>query len=200
MQAKITTAKPASNVKCLVEKKNLNNFSTNLLALRRQQLLLLTCDLINTPARGFYDKLLLFLFTGPWNIQISFIYILIWMNIKVNLHAWSATCDPMLELILNAFISRCQLAWWTFLIIRWNRWWQTLFLFFEEKHDFPLRPPFWFYNPSLSTRKIISFVVTLLFFSIHFCWLLHLSPSRVKWNFSNLIFIRNTLNNFFTIS
>lgn len=80
-------------------------------------------------------------------------------------------------------------------IIRWNRCWRTLFLFFEEKHETRLRPPFWFYNPPLSTRKIISFVVLLLF-SIHFCWLLHLSPSRVKWNFSNLTYKRNTLNNF----
>jgi len=98
----------------------MNNFSTNLLGLLRQQWLLLTCDLVNTPAISLYGKYLLFLFSGPWNIQISFIYIPIWMTIRVILHAACFQRGQRrvtsLELILNPFISlwqlACVLSWW----------------------------------------------------------------------------------------
>lgn len=49
------------------------------------------------------------------------------------------------------------------------------------------------YNPPTEHALIILFLVLLY----SFCWLLHVSPLQaVKWNLSNLIYKRNTLNGF----
>lgn len=116
------------------------------------------------------------------------------MNIEVILHAWSATCDPMLELILNAFISRWQPTWWAFLAennpLRWNKWWHIMF-FFSKRNT--TSSAILIYNPPTEHALIILFLVLLY----SFCWLLHVSPLQaVKWNLSNLIYKRNTLNGF----
>lgn len=129
--------------------------STNLLGLLRQQWLLLTCDLVNTPAISLYGKCLLFLFTGPRNIQISLIYIP-----KVILHAAcsisrSATCD-LVGINSECFHLTLTACLCAFLMKRicWNKWWHKLILmlFFEaeKRHDFvrhsdnpQLRPGNW---------------------------------------------------------
>lgn len=126
----------------------MNNFSTNLLGLLRQQWLLLTCDLVNTPAISLYAfmanvccfySVVLGIFKSA-----SFIFRFEWL-----LELFCMQCVrsrgqqrvTSLELILNPFISLWQLA----CVLSWckesaeiNDDISLYWCFFEaeERHDF----------------------------------------------------------------
>lgn len=98
----------------------MNNFSTNLLGLLRQQWLLLTCDLVNTPAISFMANACCFysVVLGIFK-SASFIFRFEWLLelfCMQRVRSRGQRRVTSLELILNPFISlwqlACVLSWW----------------------------------------------------------------------------------------